>query len=246
MQTVYTTLSRPGKRPYNEDSISPDAHAGAPDLFLVCDGVGGAAGGEIASRLTAETITAYFNKAARQLDKNHIQEAVKEAGKTLQRHVHDNPGHRGLSTTLALLWLQGNMALIAHAGDSRVYHIRNNQVLFQTCDHSYVNDLVSAGLITREEATRHSKRNIINRVISAGREPANPEVHELSQVLAGDYFFLCTDGILEGIDEKFITERLAVKEAAPAHLTEIMEQIDARCAEYASDNYSAIIVKVEK
>lgn len=245
MNWKYTVLSKPGKRTTNEDSIFPTSDLENSDLFLVCDGVGGAAKGEIASWTTCNAIAAYFKGNVRNgnLSEDTIQAAVQEASVRLQDHVKGTPLDRDLSTTLTLLYLENEEAWVAHIGDSRVCHIRNGRILFQTHDHSFVNDLVAAGLITDTEASTHPKRNVISRVISAAKERTTADIHRIRLLQHGDYFLLASDGIFEAIDEHFINENFRSTDVS---IKDIMRKIDNVCSQRSNDNYSAIIVQIFK
>lgn len=246
MNLVYTTLSKPGKRPVNQDCIYPPGNNAAARLFMVCDGVGGAARGEVASRMACEAIAAYFDHHARAgfPDSGGIQQAVNHAAARLQEFARSHPQDKNLSTTLALLHVRQDSAVAAHIGDSRVYHIRQGRILFKTQDHRFVNELVSAGLITSTEAASHPKRNVINRAIAAGNESAIADTQEIRQPEHGDYFLLCSDGILEGIDEDFIAQHFVPPAGGGSNTDDIMNSIEQVCAARSGDNYSAIIVQL--
>ena len=240
MKTNYATLSKPGQRLSNEDYVSPGKDLHAPNLFMVCDGVGGAVKGEVASELVCKTITTYFNEhATEKITEQAIEEAVLLSTKKIARHIGNHPEDKGLSTTLALVYIQQESALVAHAGDSRVYHIRNGKILFKTQDHSYVNELVSAGLITSEKARSHSKRNVITKAISDDKDSADVDIHQISELQKEDYFLICSDGVLEGLDETFIESNFQSTE-----ISKLLATIDNICAEKSKDNYSAIIIQL--
>ena len=119
-----------GKRPKNEDNIYPSIGKATEDsaTFLVCDGVGGAAKGELASRIVADTFGTYFEK--RTATPQNLQQILAKVQLEIDSYISSNAHHRGMGTTLTFLQLNAKEAIIAHAGDSRVYHIRKNKLLF--------------------------------------------------------------------------------------------------------------------
>ena len=150
-------LSGVGKRDHNEDS---KLVLESQNIYMVCDGVGGAAKGEIASHLCCETFKNHFSHNNIQVDATTIQQAVAETEKTFDEYLNHHDEARGMASTVTFLAIRDNNAIIAHAGDSRVYHIRNGKIIFKTTDHSFVNDMLASGYITPEEAINHPKKII--------------------------------------------------------------------------------------
>ena len=152
-----------GKRPRNEDNIYPPTGQAADKntVFLVCDGVGGAVSGDIASRMVSDAFGLAFE--TKKADAKSLQATLSDVQKQIDNYLLENPDSKGMGTTLTFLQLftEGG-AIIAHAGDSRVYHIRGNRILFCTYDHSLINELKKKGM--HEEAER-AKSNIITRAL---------------------------------------------------------------------------------
>lgn len=239
------SLSKPescceiGKRENKEDYVYSDA-----TLFMVCDGVGGSARGEVASKYSAETIANYFKTHFKgfQTKENVVslcQNAVSAAVEALQKHLETHPESKGLATTLALLHFHEGGATIAHVGDSRVYHYRPNENLFVTEDHSLVMDLLKSGWIKPEEVRNHPRRNVITRAIQVGKT-VQPAVQILTDIQQGDCFFLCSDGILESFTDLELTELFAQKMPNAQKMVKIQQ----KCAENSNDNYSCILLQV--
>jgi serine/threonine protein phosphatase PrpC len=241
------SLNEKGKRKNNQDSIYPfnnSTNIAQNRLFMVCDGVGGANKGEIASRMVCEAISAYFNEhSTDNIDETYISKAIKYAEARLARHTAVHVECAGTSTTLTLLWLDdaNNRAVVAWVGDSRVYQIRDGEVAFVTTDHSLVSELVKRGDISPEEASLHPQRNVILRAISDSGQPAKADVVVLDDVQAGDYFMLCTDGILESIDETILEVLLP---DANADLGKVQAQIYEMCDNLSNDNFSMYLLNV--
>jgi PPM family protein phosphatase len=234
-----------GGRSNNEDSIFPFlGNATANDkLFLVCDGVGGNEKGEVASRLTCDKIAEYFKQNPIEVsNETYIAKALKYAEEAFDQYIAKNPESKGMGTTLTLLHLNSNGASIAHVGDSRVYQFRNGQIMFQTSDHSLVNDLLKAGVINEEQAKDHPRKNVISRAIQGSTvKSTKADVELITGIQPGDYFFLCTDGILENITDFEIGQILAQSISN----NDKMGEISKRCEEDPNDNFSAYLIQIE-
>jgi PPM family protein phosphatase len=238
-------FSEQGRREVNQDYIYPDSEAeklGAGQrLLIVCDGVGGAVRGEEASRLVCEAFAQHLQPKA-QAAVEDIRQALRASELSLDHFIEENPEAAGMATTLALLFLNKQDALVAHIGDSRVYQIRDGAILFRTQDHSLISELVASKVITEAEATSHPGRNIISRAVMGSHQPASPEVAVLTDVQAGDYFFLCSDGITESITDE---ELCALAARADLSDEDKMQLVRDSCQAHSKDNYSAWLAKVE-
>ena len=176
-------------RKQNEDAAWFDE---ARAVFAVADGMGGHLAGEVASRMAIEAV----QRMARENERPGIaalREAVACAHETILAHAQDHIECAGMGTTLSVLWLGENYAYISHVGDSRIYRLREGSLTQITQDHSLVEELVRAGLITREQARTHPRRNIITRAL--GTHGENEPDLLVTDVQDGDVFLLCTDGL---------------------------------------------------
>lgn len=176
-------------RKQNEDAAWFDE---ARAVFAVADGMGGHLAGEVASRMAIEAV----QRMARENERPGIaalREAVACAHETILARAQDHIECAGMGTTLSVLWLGENYAYIAHVGDSRIYRLREGSLTQITQDHSLVEELVRAGLITREQARTHPRRNIITRAL--GTHGENEPDLLVTDVQDGDVFLLCTDGL---------------------------------------------------
>lgn len=161
-------LYRIGKRANNQDAIYPalGEASGKDRLFVVCDGVGGANHGEVASRLLTEMIPFYFDQdpPEGQNRQTWLTNLLGKLEADFTRFFKEEcPQCNGMSSTLCLLWLDEKGAMIGWVGDSRVYHFREGSINFVTKDHSLVQQWVHDGIINEERARVHPKRNIILR-----------------------------------------------------------------------------------
>lgn len=240
-------LNEVGGRSNQEDSIYPakgDASESSR-LFLVCDGMGGHENGEVASGLVCSTFAANLADIDHEeFSVDMFNYALNAAYDALDREDPNPESMRKMGTTLTFLHLNDREAVVAHMGDSRIYHIRPSErfpILYQSSDHSLVNELVRAEIITPEEALTHPRRNVITRAMQPHLETRhNADVRTFNDVMAGDYFFLCSDGVTETITNDILVDILC-REVSDA---EKIEAIRALCAESSRDNFSAYLVPI--
>lgn len=189
----FSMLSHVGRvRQGNEDTC-----AAAPEhgIFVVCDGMGGAAAGEVASALAAKTFLDTFILAAGEPSASRLRGAVQAANEAVHAQAMRDRAMKGMGTTLvALLVAEGGSSIeLAHVGDSRCYRLRAGALTQLTADHSFVEEQVRLGEITAAQAAVHPMRNIITRVVGTGPE-VDPDIlrHEAE---AGDLYLLASDGL---------------------------------------------------
>lgn len=240
-------LNEIGGRTNQEDSIYPSKGSAdaATRLFMVCDGMGGHDNGEVASGLVCSTFARVLGDVApADFTIESFNEALQAAYDALDANDPDPESSRKMGTTLTFLHLNDSEVVVAHMGDSRVYHIRpseNNAILYQSSDHSLVNELVRAEVITPEEALTHPRRNVITRAMQPNLETRyKADVRTFNDVLAGDYFFLCSDGVLETITNDMLVDILR-RDASDG---EKIEAIRSACAASSRDNFSAYLVPI--
>jgi protein phosphatase len=236
-------LHEVGRRSNNEDNIYPKKGDAVQNnsFFVVCDGVGGAAKGEEASRIVCETFAKVLGNGNEPSDEAIVNSIVGEAEVEIDNYVHHNPYSRGMATTLTFLHFHTEGVTVAHAGDSRIYQVRNGAIIHQTEDHSFVNELVRGGHITKEDAAKHPKRNVITRAIQGTERRTRAEVVVLQDVQKGDYFFMCTDGILEQISDDLLGTILGSTDSDETKINTIFEQ----CYDKTKDNFSCYLVGVK-
>lgn len=238
------SFSCTGQRTNNEDYVYPVDEQSR--LFIVCDGIGGWDRGEVASRLVAEAVGLYFEQNPAGLpDEAYLHDALTSAHAALAEGLRQNPLLSRWGSTLALLYLSAAGATVAHVGDSRIYHLRKSTILHQTRDHKYVHELVAEGIITEEQALNHPRRNTLSRSVGVDSNQFPPrmdkaEITYLTDIQKGDCFFLCTDGVLEQIDDELLT-RIFARSGTPE---EIVAQVLGQCRELTRDNYSGCVVRV--
>lgn len=232
-----------GQRENNEDTVYPKPlmATGSDRLFLVCDGMGGHEGGEIASEAVAQAISDYWIINSEQTDTaEKVMNAITEAVGKLDLVSADSTSNRKMGTTLTLLSVGAESVFVAHVGDSRIYQIRPGEgIIYRSKDHSLVQKWIDAGFLTEEEARNHPKKNVITQVIQPGdAEPIHPEVAILTDIQDGDYFFLCTDGVTETWEDAALADLLSASDNDEVK----MDKIRSACLEHSKDNYSAYLI----
>ena len=236
-----------GHRSHNEDSVfpAPGQATVADRLFLVCDGVGGEHRGEVASAEACRCLSEYFEQRdSAPVSSDDVQQALEFTRKTFESIEMQDPEAKGMATTLTLLLLQDTQAVIAHLGDSRIYQVRDGKIIYQTRDHKWVNELIASGVITEDQAREHPKKNVITRVLSASR-PDQADFKRIEDVRSGDFFFLCTDGVLERVYDVLLEYHLGQLSSEPTSTESIMAAIREECTGMTNDNFSAYLVKIE-
>ena len=195
------------KRSSNEDAflVSPDL-----GLFVVADGMGGAAAGEVASKIFVDSALEVFGRVSRQSEQEMyvlIQEAFRLGNERMIGHVTLNPLDRGMGCTAELIAFCDDNYMVGHVGDSRTYLLREQKLRQVTKDHSLVQEQVDKGLITPEEAKKHNFRNIVLRAV--GADPTVSLDLIKGKCLPGDIFLLCSDGLTDLVDDNSIREILS-------------------------------------
>ncbi|MFA5910868.1 MAG: Stp1/IreP family PP2C-type Ser/Thr phosphatase [Vicinamibacterales bacterium] len=231
-------------RPINEDAYLARPEQG---LFVVCDGMGGAASGEVASQIAVKVIGDLFDEApgvttagARLPRSARLGDAVCAANDAIYDHAEADKVHTGMGTTVVSAWIEGDILSLAHVGDSRAYLWHDGQIEPVTSDHSLVEAQVRAGLIDREQSLTSVHQNVLLRAL--GRElDVEVELDEV-RVSAGDCLLLCSDGLTRMVPDAELADTLARFRGDPqgacAHL------IAAANAKGGPDNITVVIVEV--
>lgn len=174
-------------------------------LLVVCDGMGGAKAGSIASKIAAETFMEHMKSRLAEINNiieatQHINEAVRAANRNIfDRSIRDAEC-AGMGTTLVAAAVTNNGVVIANVGDSRAYHVTEHQITQVTKDHSVVEDMIDRGDLTRQEANTHPNRNLITRALGTSQD-TEPDFFFLN-LLVGEHLFLCSDGLSNIVSEQ--------------------------------------------
>jgi len=254
MMTVASAVaSHPGlRRDDNEDYF---CNRGDIGLFMVADGMGGHAAGEVASKLAVEVIEGFINDTkdadinttwpfpydtALSLDGNRLKAAFRLANRRLGTAMEGNDLLRGMATTAAAVLFSKEQPVVAHVGDSRVYLWREGFLHQLTQDHSWVSEQVRAGVLTETDARRHPWRNVVTRALAGGDDP-QVEVADI-EVKTGDRILLCSDG-LSGVVPPDKLETIVGQTSSLQDTCQAL--IDAANAAGGPDNITVAMLKVD-
>ena len=234
------------KRPHNEDNMAyvipkdPQVMARKGALFIVADGMGGHAAGEVASEIAVDTISySYYQDDSEDVATSLLQ-AIRRANSLIHQRAAENMLRSGMGTTCVAAVLRGNAAYIANVGDSRAYLIRHGQAKQVSQDHSWVAEQVRAGLLTEEQARSHAQRNVITRCLGTQSEV---EVDVFAEQLEEeDSLILCTDGLsgLVGDEELRTIVDQYIPQESVYHLVERANENGG------PDNITAIVIHIQE
>jgi len=208
-------------RENNEDSyFVTDASTTAYDthrfgnLFVVADGMGGHAAGEVASRKACESMRSYFLPGSEGEVRPHLspgsalerlERVIRETHRFIYRLSRDNRTYRGMGTTLSALVILEDTALIGHVGDSRIYRLRDDRLEQMTVDHTEVQSMVDKGYLSRDEAARHPFRHMLSLAVGVS-ETLEGVFTRMETVHPGDIYLLSSDGLHDMIPDSMIKE----------------------------------------
>jgi protein phosphatase len=221
-------------------SSNQDSGYSGTNLYVVADGMGGHAGGDIASALATQFV-AKIDDVYPDSDQamSALLEAMRDANRNLSDTVTKFSYLAGMGTTMDAVIFTGAIANIAHIGDSRVYLMRDSKLTQITKDHTFVQQLIDAGRLTEEEALVHPRRNVILRVLGDTSEEPDFDIHQI-EVQPGDRLLLCSDGLCGVVPNYLIEENMRVP-----NLDEAIELLIDEAKEYgAPDNVTVLLLEV--
>ena len=249
MIRFHALTHRGNVRPHNEDAMHADGDNG---VFVVADGVGGRAAGEVASSLTVDTVRLASSKLVSLLDayevdgdwhhRNKVLSALEAVCQDASRTVYEEAekrGKRGMTTTMVMMAVRKGTAFLAHVGDSRAYLIREGLIQQLTEDHSMVNEMVRSGQMTLSEAKRSRYRNVITRAV--GLYPTVQTDVMSIDILPGDRIVLCSDGLSDPVASETIEAIGCRDDVATATAT----LLEASLAAGAPDNVTVMVIEPE-
>ena len=242
MMQAFATSDIGKSRHINEDSYFASKPDDSIKLFIVADGMGGYKGGEIASTMAVNAARNYIlsNFEKSKSDKETLLSLVKSSSQYANMVVYDksreNEELKNMGTTLDVCLIYDNKAFISHIGDSRIYRIRKDFMRKLTKDHSYVQQLVDEGKITKEESMTHPKKNMLIKALGCTEfiEPDNM----IKGFIKGDIILMCTDGLTNMVSEKEIFEIIKSDTKDPSK-----ELINKANEKGGLDNITAVIIK---
>jgi len=235
-------------RANNEDNLGFDTGCG---VFVVCDGMGGQAAGERASKVAVDTVMGYFrhqnNESGEIFGKvferlsmraNALARAIQLANQNIHEESSRDLKYNGMGSTIVALAVEGDEFSVAHVGDSRAYLLRGGVIQQLTNDHSLVMEQVRRGLMTLEDAEKSTIQNVIVRSLGA-EESVDPDLadHEL---LPGDTLLLCSDGLSHFVHDDVISDVLSAG-SSPDQLCE--ELIQAAKTANSNDNITCLVLQ---
>lgn len=216
--------TRQGGRIENQDNAGfVDTPLGL--LLVVCDGMGGGPGGRTASLMAVDTILNVLSEVSEHTPREDaLKFAIEKANDIIYSKAKDTPELRGMGTTVAAILINENSAVIAHAGDTRIYQLRKGTIVFRSSDHSVVANLVRQNRITEEEARNHPQSNIVTRAL--GIRPSMEIEFDEVAFLRGDRFVLCTDGIWGMMPQRDLVKSLSRVMGISELTSSLAEEID--------------------
>lgn len=202
------SFKQKGQRDNQEDARYPDMDSSENFSFVVCDGVGGNDAGEVASASVSKTMGEMLDGISKDKPFTYdtLSRILAKAYSVLRSHR--DKGSYNMATTMTTVVFHAGGVTMAHIGDSRIYQFRKDVgICYRSTDHSLVQELVSCGQLTEEQARNHPKSNIITRSMSArDADPCSATAFTTIDVMEGDVFLLCTDGVLSEITDSELTE----------------------------------------
>lgn len=237
-------------RTNNEDNFGYDARYG---IFVVCDGMGGAAAGEVASKLGVDTVLNYFREAAKNGSYPQVGEpadGMSERGNALlsairlaNTAVHEtgkhSPAKSGMGSTIVGVLVEGTFLSIGHVGDSRIYLIRNGEIQQLTQDHSLVMEQVRRGMITLEQAAKSDMQNVIMRALGT-EEQVQPDVEDMVS-FPGDVLLLASDGLTKLVSDETMRDIIS---SAPTLEQACEDLIQAAKDRGGDDNITCLLLRM--
>jgi len=238
------------KRQGNEDSFCLAPEMG---LFVVADGMGGHAAGEVASRLAVDTIKQWMAKylegadvaiigqpmASRSQEANFLASSIRLANRMIYDAAQSRHEYAGMGTTIVSVLTLGDHVVLAHVGDSRIYRVRGEEIAQISRDHSLVQQQIDRGIISREEAQESQYRHLITRALGL-KESTEVDVEE-HPVLPGDTFLLCSDGLSDLVEDE---EMLATVVQHPDDLERACQAlVDQANKKGGDDNVTVMLIR---
>ena len=241
MMNIWSMTDTGLVRKENQDAYAVKTAFGHT-ICVVCDGMGGAAGGQLASRIAVETFSAEMEKRlSPEAKPDRLREvsvvAVALANRAVREAARTSESYHNMGTTLVSAVSFDGGAVIANVGDSRAYHINQERIVQITRDHSLVEHMLERGDITAEEARHHPNRNLITRALGPD---VDPECDCYTcQLLPGEYLLLCTDGLVNTVTDQEIMD-----EVLHGDINTCMERLLAISkSRGASDNITVVLAK---
>jgi serine/threonine protein phosphatase PrpC len=236
-------------RTNNEDNFGFDVRHG---IFVICDGMGGQAAGELASKIAVDTVLGYFRHDPRRAASpvlgrsfegvseraTALANAIQLANQAIQEAASHNAQHTGMGSTIVAVRAEGNLFSIANVGDSRIYLVREGGIQLLTRDHSLVMEQVRRGLMTLEEAENSKMQNVIVRALGS-EDSVEPDLED-HEFAPGDVLLLCSDGMSRFVKEGTMVEVVGRNAALEPACEELIE---AAKSAGSDDNITCLLLR---
>lgn len=238
----YIRFTSPGsEKKFNEDAVeTTEINDGL--LAVLCDGVGGENGGELAARIALKSALYFFSALESSDYLEKIKLSIEESNSFVLNHATSSIPVKNMATTLEIFYLKDNVVYWGHVGDSRIYHLKSNRLNQLTKDHSLVQKLLDEGFITHKQASNHPQKNVIIKALGEN-EIIEPDISKIKlNENEENKFFICSDGVSNLIGTTELEEVLIVKDLEEIK-NRLIKMIKLRGA---ADDYSFIIIEITK
>lgn len=227
-------------REVNQDYIfcSMEPVGKLPNLFLVADGMGGHKAGDLASRYTVETLIRNIESSYSDNPITIINDAIIDANTRLLKKAEESEDYTGMGTTLVVCTIIGESMYVANVGDSRLY-LYDGKLSQITRDHSLVEEMVALGRLNRDEARRHSRKNVITRAIGGARE-VMADFFE-AELTAGNRILLCSDGLSNMVEDEEIEQVLMSELPVEGKIRHLLDRANENGGK---DNIAVVIIEL--
>ena len=241
--TFYGKSDRGKLRQANEDYFACEKISSNEYIFIVADGMGGHQAGDVASKLGTLNFVHHYKelreKEIPMLDS--LKESIVKANDSILQKALADLKKRGMGTTFSAIAVADMKGYIVHVGDSRIYIVRNNEILRLTTDHTFVEKMVEEGRLTDEEAREHPQKNILYMSLGA-RQSFSPEISERFDLNEDDRFILCSDGLNNMVPDNVIKEYVTAHSPQKA-----VEQLIIKANDNGGlDNITLVVVHVDE
>jgi protein phosphatase len=242
MEITYHSITHIGHYRKNNEDYHVNHKNDMFDIFVLCDGMGGKDGGEIASKIAGDSIVSFVNQNNELPIKKLINLCFAHANTEILNEAKKNNSYDGMGTTVAIAIKFKNQFFIGHIGDSRIYYIHQNKIEQLTKDHSLVQQLIEDGDITLEVAARHPMRNIIIHALGSSFETSK-NYFDLNFIPTADsYILICSDGLNNMINDTEILE--AFSNIEPVIISEVL--VNKALNAGGKDNITVTVIRINK
>lgn len=238
----YLRFTSPGsEKKFNEDAVeTTEINDGL--LAVLCDGVGGDNGGDLAARIALKSALYFFSASENGDYLEKIKLAIEESNSFVLNHSSTSVPLKNMATTLEIIFLKENVVYWGHIGDSRIYHLKSKRLNQITKDHSLVQKLLDEGYITHKQAANHPQKNVIIKALG-DNALIEPDISKIKlNENEENRFFICSDGVSNLISNSELEEVLIIKDLEEIK-NKLIKMIKLRGA---TDDYSFIVIEITK